>query len=385
MLKTLSLINFRNHDHFTCDLPESGIIFVGPNGVGKTSILEAIFSLATTRPFRTRETGVFLKDKENTGGIFAQTNEEKFELQWQLNPRKTILKRNDVSLNAPEFLEKKTFFAVLFSPEDLQLPFSAPAERRKYLNRVLFPLGPKLYRSYQRFEKILKQRNALLRRINEGKSNRDELEFYDEEFAKESVVITEERRKFLKNILEEVSENYKNISGKDEEIEIRFFPSVKIAGGLAPMSDEETVVETMGESPSLENTLITRQASLLDEIKKTLKKNLEHDIFRGSTNSGAHKDDFCFFLRGEEIQNTGSRGEVRSAVLALKMAERKFIEDMSHKKPILLLDDVFSELDSERRKHLASFLKGQQVIITATDTPERALVGSDLKVMELRF
>lgn len=348
MLKRLTLKNFRNHTQFSIEIPSSGMIIIGPNGSGKTSILESIYALSTTRPFRARQSQIFVKKECEVGEITGETEKDLLEIKWQVSPRKkTLLRQNEIELTASEYLERKNFFAILFSPEDLYLPFDAPQKRRRFLNRILLTLDPNLFQSYQRFEKILVQRNALLRRIDEGKAKREELEFYDQEFAKESEKITKNREQFFQEISPLITKNYTSISSKEETLEVEFRPSVS------------------------------------ENVLQKLKENIEKDLHRGSTSAGAHHDDFQFLLRGEHLEESGSRGEVRSAILSFKMAEKKYIQEITKKHPIILLDDVFSELDSNRRKHLTEFVTGEQVIITATDMPARATEGVELKIVEL--
>jgi len=178
-------------------------------------------------------------------------------------------------------------------------------------------------------------------------AKREELFFYDEKLCSSSSVITESRAHFFNEIEKEFSENYSRISGKNELLEIRFFP----------------------DTP--------------ENLSEKLNKNFVLDCARGSTANGAHRDDFGFFLRGEDLAEVGSRGEVRSAILALKMAEKNFLTRKTGRSPLLLLDDVFSELDGDRRRHLTDFFGDSQIFLTATDAPRRAFLGREFPILEL--
>lgn len=348
MLTHLHFQHLRNHTQFSYEIPEKGLLIVGKNGSGKTSILEALFLLSVTKSFRSTNILPTIQEGEEWMEIGAQTERETLLYRWQGTPtRKTAFQRNGVLMGTAEILRKKNFLATLFSPDDLLLPFSAPALRKKYINRLLVPLFPEHLALLHRFEKVLASRNALLKRISEGRASAEELEFYDEEFAKYSEEITEKRKSFFESISFSLGKNYATISGKKDDFQITFQPS------------------------STENTL------------KKLQERQGKDIFRGTTGIGAHGDDFSFLLRNTPLSETGSRGEVRSAILSLKMAEAEYAEKVRGSRPILLLDDVFSELDEDRRMHLFSFIEQQQTIITATDIPQKGGKDVDFPLLKL--
>ncbi len=349
MISALSLRNFRNHADFSVDFSPLGALIVGANGSGKTSLLEAIFLLATLKSFRAKTNDTFIKTGEDFCEISAQTETQNLIFRTAMRPRKgTALFFDATKKTTTDFLTEKSFCAVLFSPEDLILPFSPPDRRRRFLNRLLFPLDASLFSVAREFERVLASRNALLRRISDGLAKRNEILFYDEKLCSNSIRITEARADFFSEIAEEISQYYFQISGKDESLEIRFSPDS------------------------------------LDDLPEKLNKNFVLDCARGSTSNGAHRDDFEFFLRGKNIGEVGSRGEIRSAILALKMAEKSFLKRKTGQNPILLLDDVFSELDADRRRHLTSFFENSQIFLTATDAPRRAFLGRDFPLLFLK-
>lgn len=352
MLTHITLHSIRNHEQFSLNVPEKGCCIIGANGSGKTTLLEAIFALATTKSFRAKQSAQLVQSGKDFGRILARTRthrgEEELDFLWQLSPRKkTVFRRNHVTLSAQEMLKKKHFFATLFSPEDVLLPFTTPEKRRRYLNRVLAPLFPHHFQSLKKFKKILSSRNALLKRIAEGVASKEELDFFTAAFAEESEKITAARADFFEKNTEYIRKKYQEISGTNDDFCVVFAPHVK------------------------------------GNVQDVLEECYERDVARGATSKGAHHDDFFFLLRGKPLEETGSRGEVRSGILALKMAEHAFTKTVSGHTPILLLDDVFSELDATRRKHLAELVFTGQTIITATDMPKRALEEIDSDVIRL--
>lgn len=348
MLSSIELRHFRNHFQFSADIPENGCIFSGPNGSGKTSILEAIFLMASLKSFRLKSTSGCIQNGEEMFEITTKSNDEKLIFRCQSTPRKkTILIRNDAVLSTQEILQKKSFFAVLFCPEDLLLPFASPDHRRRFLNRVLVPVFSDHFIAIRHYEKILRSRNALLKRIAEGLAKEDELHFYDEQLAEQSEEITKKRTDFFVDIRQNIADYYGTISHSSDTLDIAFQPNVT------------------------------------GDVQAELNRRRKNDIFRGTTSCGAHLDDFSFFIRNQPLEENGSRGEVRSAILALKMSEKIFIQSATQKKPILLLDDVFSELDAHRRKHLMEMIDQMQTIITTTDVPSRAVKDAHMKIVPL--
>ncbi len=348
MLRHLSLQNFRNHARLVADFAPEGAIITGANGSGKTSILEAIFLLSTLRSFRHRSMEHVVQEGMSDCEVIATTDAEEFALRWQFSPRKkTVLRRNNVVISTPELLKRKAFFAVLFSPEELQLPFLPPRDRRRFLNRLLTPLFPAHLKDLRTMDKVLESRNALLKRIAEGVATRAELEFYDQAFAEVSRQVTALRQRFFDEAQTAIARFYQTISGTAATLRIRFVADVN------------------------------------ENITEILTQEYQRDLARGTTSRGAHHDDFCFLLDGQPLESHGSRGEVRSAILALKMAERDFVHTITKQEPVLLLDDVFSELDADRRRHLMEFIAGRQCFVTTTDTPSRAIKSIDLPIFAL--
>jgi DNA replication and repair protein RecF len=299
MLNRLEIRHFRNHESFLADIPPNGCIFSGPNGSGKTSILEAIFLLASLKSFRLKNTYSCIQNGEPLCEVKATCPHEELVFRCQEKPKKkTALFWNNALVSASEMLEKKSFFAVLFCPEDLLLPFASPENRRRYLNRVLIPIFSDHFVAIRKYEKILRSRNALLKRIGEGVAKKEELDFYNKELAAQSHLITTKRREFFTEIEASVCHFYATISGASDPLRLVFEPNVPDGDPL-----------------------------------EALKTHQKRDILRGTTSCGAHLDDFSFFIRKKPLIENASRGEVRSTLLALKMSEKLFIKSNTKKHP----------------------------------------------------
>lgn len=337
LLKKIFLENFRNHHNSSYELGEKITIFLGENGQGKTNILEAIFCLSTTKAFRTNKKEVFITYQKDfgrvKGNIKYTDKEEELEIFWSLHPNKNIYKKSDIACSVSDFIREKKFLAVLFSPEDMNLPVLSPSYRRKFLSRILAPLFPSYFDAALKYDAVLKNRNELLKKYaaDENKTvQKDEFFFWDQELVKYHKIIQGYRKKFFDAVNIEIANLYEKISGKNDSLEIKFLPSVT------------------------------------SDFAEVLRKNFERDVYMRRTNAGSHRDDFQLLLREIPLQEGASRGETRSVLLALKMAEKNFVEKISGRRPLLLLDDVFSELDIHHQSHLLEYIKDYQSIITTT-------------------
>jgi len=336
MLKNLELFNFRNYSKASFDF-EKTTILIGPNGIGKTNIIEAIYMISTGRSWRTNRDNELI----NWGNDFmkilitleaqeAKTLEMLMQKEGPATPQKKSVKMNGVKKRLAEFLGVMP--AVLFSPEELRLIDGSPVHRRRFLDILLCEMEKKYVIGLLDLAKIIKSRNKLLFFIKIGQAEMKELEFWDEKLITLGSFIIRKREKVIDYINKNLSKTYQNISGAGENLEIKYKPTVK------PEEYEETLIA--GRDREIENT---------------------------ATLFGPHRDDFTFYLDGKDITTFGSRGEFRSAVLALKIAELDYFTTEGKTRPILLLDDIFSELDRRRRMHLSKIIQDCQTIITTTD------------------
>jgi DNA replication and repair protein RecF len=366
-LSHLSLKDFRNFNQLDLSLGPGLFLFQGENAQGKTNLLEAVAMLATSNSFHassdreiinwhasdhvTRITASVERHNEAVKieiVIIDQTQPEqgssaKREVQF-ISPNDRQRKRikiNSVPKRAIDLIGLVT--VVLFSPNDLSLVDGSPEERRRFLDRGLCQMQPHYCQALQKYRKIVTQRSALLKRIRENQEDPRMLDFLDEKLTELATMITFERRRMVVSLNQHVDELQAIISGGREHLTIVYHPSFQI-------------------DPSW-NTMETQQnyrTQLLEARRK--------EIRQGVCLLGPHRDDLEFLVNGVNMLTYGSRGQQRTAALASKLGELAFMRTVTGEEPILLLDDVFSELDSLRREHLLrEVLRHEQVLITATD------------------
>jgi DNA replication and repair protein RecF len=342
-IQSLKLTNFRSWQDYHLDFADITIL-IGPNGAGKTNILESIWFLASGRSWRTSHDPEVISWDADFAKILANITSEK-DLQVELFMQKETtaagfgvggasgaktFKINGVRHRTIELLGIMP--AVLFSPETINIISGAPALRRKFLDIMLSQINRNYALGLLEYNKVLRERNHLLENIKYKKSRHDELDFWDEKLSTNGLLILEARHKAIKFFNLNFSQAHKDISGKSGEVKINYH-------------------DTIARENFSEHLAATR----------------EREIEQGVTLYGPHRDDWTIFLDGKDLSTFGSRGEYRSALLALKILELKYLEQAKSSQPILLLDDIFSELDKERRHHLANIVRASQTIITTTD------------------
>ena len=331
ILKTLRVQNFRTHSDFILEIGEKSTLISGANGSGKTSLLEAIYFALQGTSFRSSDKEILRNDGSSWFRIDLKDSKDSL---------RTIIFNNAVQKSKKQFLvdgNKKARLSanlripvVLFEPDDLQLLSGSPTRRRNFLDYFLSQIFPSFQLALTRYSKALKQRNNLLKRDNVSK---DELFPWNLMLAEYGAEIISKRQDFLELLNSKIEEVYFEISGVKDEIKIDY----------------------LGEKVSK------------NEILAILSKNIERDKILGYTNFGPHKHDIQFIFNKKPAQNVASRGENRSLVLALKFIETDILSDLTSKRPIVLLDDVFSELDDDRQKLLTKHFSKYQTIITSTN------------------
>jgi DNA replication and repair protein RecF len=330
-LISLQLENFRNYDQLDLDLKENQVLaLIGPNAQGKTNLLESIAFLALGKSFRTRhsmETLGWDRPHGRIRGTVKTDKETKLEVFFQRSPETRKVKKQDKVVTPKEFLG--TLKIVLFTPDHIQLVTGGPSLRRQYMDRALVQLDFQYLEALSNYQKLMKQRNMLLKQIQMRQAQPWELDLWDSRLVTEAEIIWQKREEFLTFLCSVIADYYNDISGKNKNLTLSY-------------------------------------NSQVERFAERLVAHRDQDIRTGSTSVGPHRDDFTLELDDHSLSEFGSRGECRSAVLTLKLAEIRFIENKSGTRPILLLDDVFSELDTTRRKKLSQLLEGYQSIITTT-------------------
>ena len=258
-----------------------------------------------------------------------------------------------------------TMRVVLFLPEDVQLLTGSPANRRRYIDITLCQIDPLYCRTLSNYNKVLEQRNAILRQLAEGQAGRDVLPIYSEKLVELGSAIFRRRAKFLSNISRETQRiHYEALTEGRESIRLLYLPRLSAKKSkIAPNGNQKP--------EALSDWLETHegQSEIVSErFAKLLQESLATDLARGATTVGPHRDDWSFQINGRSLGSFGSRGQQRSAILALKMGEINWMTAVTGERPILLLDEVVAELDEQRRAALLSYVsETTQTILTATD------------------
>lgn len=353
-LAKLQLHNFRNHLNFQHDFSKNLTIFYGKNASGKTNLLEAIRVLSLSKSFRTKSDLELINWKSNFArviGIFKKNDsEQKAEVFISKNKGfiQKIIKINDITKRTSDLVGQ--FITVIFCPEDLNLVSTSPYIRRKYFDTILAQADKSYYHDLLELRKILSNRNKLLLEIKERKRDATELDFWNKSLISLSKNIYQKRVLFINFLNSKLPAFYNQISQNGHGLKLRCLRSFNFHEDFKNF--EENFEKEIGK----------RQ---WEEIKKA------------QTLIGPHRDDFKFLLSEKNLALFGSRGETRSVILALKLSELSFFEKVfstyggsaagGQERPILLLDDIFSELDEKHRNSLNNIINLQQTIITTTE------------------
>lgn len=341
-VEKMVLKNYRNYAELTTEFNKNVIVFTGANAQGKTNILEAVYLSAMGRSHRTHEDNELIKWQQQAALVIITFKRQDME---NILTFKFIKDQNkEILLNGNPIKVRDLIGllnVVLFSPEDLALVKGSPQLRRRFLDIEISQANPAYYRQLLQYNRILSQRNHLLKKIRERKADANLLETWDEQLVKAAVVLVTKRLEAVKKINMLANLMHRKLTGNKENLSVHY--------SLNGMSDE---------SPR----------DLAGFYQKKVKENQQTDIFRGSTGIGPHRDDLILAVNGENLRIYGSQGQQRTGVLSLKLAELEFIKSETGEYPVLLLDDVMSELDGSRREHLMTFIRDKiQTLITATD------------------
>lgn len=337
IVKSIELSDFRNYKSCRIDLDCQTNIFYGDNAQGKTNILEALYVSATTKSHKGSRDREMIRFGTEESHIRTVVEKEQEEYQLDIHLKKNSSK--GIAVNRIPIRKASELCGILnivmFSPEDLAIIKNGPAERRRFLDLELCQLDKIYLMELTRYHRILNQRNKLLKDIIYRKDLTDTLSVWDEQLFESGKKIIQTRRNFLQEIGEIVTGIHHTLSGGKEELKVSYEPDTSE-----------------------------------DELEKTLLQNRERDIRYGQTSEGPHRDDISFFINQVDIRKYGSQGQQRCGALSLKMAEIELVKKMIHDKPVLLLDDVLSELDSSRQNYLLNSIHDIQTLITCTGLDE---------------
>lgn len=343
-IQELFLRNFRNYISLKLSVNPYLNIFIGDNAQGKTNILEAIYYTATGRSHRTNRENELLRWQEDFFQIDLKAEKDRrkisVEIMAMADGRKKIKVNGVPKRRISELVGEIN--VVLFSPEDLLLVKGGPAIRRKYLDLEISQVSPTYYHNLLNYNKVLTQRNNLLRSIREHKDDPQTLDIWNSQLADFGRRIISKRIEVLKKITPLARLLHRKITAGQEELEIRYFSSVDLKEDYTGDNIKEQFLQMINQ-------------------RKT------EEINRGITLVGPHRDDLGIFVHGKDMRLYGSQGQQRTCALSLKMAELEFIRGETGEYPVLLLDDVMSELDNNRRKFLLEVVyKNIQTFLTAT-------------------
>lgn len=339
-IKNLQLVNFRNYEKLYIEFNDNVNLLVGENGQGKTNIVEAVYMLSFGKSFRTnrdREIIKFNTDNLYAGGVYEK-NGRNGMIEIMIGKSRKGIKVNKIPIiKLGELLGNMN--VVIFSPEDLKLVKDGPKERRSFIDREISQIIPGYYSLLVDYNKILASRNRMLKGYNIDKNL---LDVYDESLSVYGGKISLYRREFINKIAAISKDIHKKLTGEKEELTIAYKSQLDICEN----DDEHTLAE------KLRNLLLEKR---------------ESDIEKRSGRYGIHRDDITISVNGLDARLYGSQGQQRTASISLKLSEIELIKSETGEYPVLILDDVFSELDENRQKLLVGNLDGVQMFITTAE------------------
>ncbi len=348
-LKRLKLVNYRNYISFEHEFNNLKTIIIGQNAQGKSNILEAVNILATSQSDRAEKDSDLVFWNKEHALIFAniETMDAELNIALQINPTgRRQLKINDVPKRAPQADLVGNFFAVMFSCDDLYLIKGSPSIRRSWLDSILFQLDKKYHKTLLDYQKSITQKNALLKQSHEAmlsrKALKEQLDVWNTQISNFGTDIIFTRLNFIDEI-KPIAKDFQSKISKDTEI-----------------------LDIIYKSTILQSSVSSRQ-DLLALFKAALDKSFEEELMRGQSLIGPHRDDAVFMINEKEAKSFASQGQQRSTILSIKLAELKIIEKRKEEIPVLLLDDVFAELDENRQDFLLHNLPTNiQTFLTTT-------------------
>ena len=333
IVKSLKLKNFRNYDLLELEFDSSTNIFYGDNAQGKTNILESVYLTGTTKSHRGTKDRDLIKFEKEEAHIETVVEKKGIPFKIEIHLKKNSPK--GIAINKIPIRKASELFGIInivfFSPEDLNIIKNGPAERRRFIDLELAQLDKVYLNDLSNYNRIINQRNKLLKNVYDRKDLMDTLDIWDLQLINYGNKIIDRRNKFISQLNEIVEEIHNKLTGGKENLKLIYEPGVK--------------------KESFEDALL---------------KSRERDIKMKVTCVGPHRDDICFMCGNMDIRKFGSQGQQRTAALSLKLAEIELVKKEINDTPILLLDDVLSELDKHRQNYLLDSINNIQTLITCT-------------------
>lgn len=337
IIKSLELQDYRNYDSLNLAFDKGTNILYGDNAQGKTNILEAIYVSATTKSHKGSKDRDIVNFHKEEAHIRTFLEKDGVEIRVDMHLRKN--KSKGIAIDGQKIKKAADLLGicnvVFFSPEDLSIIKDGPAERRRFVDMELCQLDSFYLYNLNHYNRIVNQRNKLLKDMYINPDLKDTLHIWDAQLVSFGSKIIERRKLFVEQLNDIIYDIHRRLSGDREEIKIQYEPDVQI-----------------------------------EDFDRQLKSSQEKDIKLKQTTAGPHRDDFCFSIRDVDIRKFGSQGQQRTAALSLKLSEIELVKKITKDTPILLLDDVLSELDSNRQNYLLNSIGDIQTIITCTGLEE---------------
>lgn len=343
ILRKIRLINFRNYKKLSLNLDKKINIFIGDNAQGKTNILESIYFLALTKSYRTVDQNLIRKEEtvaKVNGEIKDKSIYRSMSVEISKDSKIVRINNNEVK-KISDYITNLN--VILISPEDISIIQGTPAERRNFLNIELSQLSRNYIKKYNEFNKLLKIRNNYLKMLyKSSNTDRRYLDSVTDNLIEREVDIYKERKMFIDKINERITQIFENITGK-KNFKVKYETNVE----FSEFTDK----------------------CISDTLKERYNRNYMKEVENGMTLYGPHRDDLSFTLDNDDIKLYGSQGQQKVATIALKLSEIDIFKEVKDSYPIILLDDIFSELDTKSRNKLIGYINRDiQVVITSNDT-----------------
>lgn len=343
-IKSIQLRNYRNYNYLNLNFADTFNIIYGNNAQGKTNIIEAIFLCASGRSHRTSRDDELIKS--SASGFEIKLLMEKNGLEEEIHITFSKEERKKIRINEIPIRKIGDLMghlnAVIFSPEDLLIIKQGPSERRRFIDITLSQLRPSYFYDLQQYSKILFQRNCLLKKIIINRQLEDTLDVWNKHLVKTGSRIMKARNSFVSTLDNFATARHSKLTNNEEKLQLKY-------------------------SPSFENNFECSDIEIEKAFYEILTRCKSKEIMKGTTLYGPHRDDLDIVLDGESTKIYGSQGQQRTCVLSMKLAEIDLMKEESGEFPVLLLDDVLSELDDKRKEYLLESVQGVQSFITSTD------------------